>query len=229
MAAGGSTLTLPILIFLGMDGAMANGTNRIAICLQNMMATSRFHSHGVRPEREGFILAALALPGAIFGAWTAVSLNDEWFQKILAVIMIGVVLSLVFPMKTTSETTEVSKTRRSLSYLGMIGIGFYGGFIQAGVGFLLMATLFHGLSYNLVKVNAHKIFIVLIYTVPVLAFFVWSGKVNWGMGLSLAAGNMIGAWIAAHTTFASKESEKVIRRALIAAILLVSLKLLKVF
>lgn len=109
----------------------------------------------------------------------------------------------------------------------MFGIGFYGGFIQVGIGFILMASLQYLAKLNLVLVNMHKVFIVLIYTAPALLIFIISGNVNWGLGLSLAAGNAFGAWYAAK--FAVKKGEKIIKIVLISAILLMALKLFDLF
>ncbi len=106
----------------------------------------------------------------------------------------------------------------------MFGLGFYGGFIQVGVGFMFMAALYHILKLDLVYVNMHKVFIVLVYTVAALCVFLLKGKVDWIFGLCLAAGNSFGAWWGAN--FAVKGGEKMIRYILAATILVVSVKLL---
>jgi uncharacterized membrane protein YfcA len=116
---------------------------------------------------------------------------------------------------------------RWIIYPVMMAIGFYGGFIQIGVGFILMAALFHILHLNLIHVNMHKVFIVFIYTLPALFIFALSGNVNWGYGLMLAAGTSCGAWWGAR--IAVKGGEKIIRFLLGLAILLMALKLLSVY
>ncbi len=228
MAGGGSSLTLPMLIFLGLDGAMANGTNRVAIVLQNVFAVLSFHKRKQSAYKESFQLALLTLPGAILGALTAVNITDAWFKKILSLVLIGIVLSLFFP--TTKRRNEDAPTNGKTPwaiYPAMFGIGFYGGFIQAGVGFLLMAALYHILKLNLVAVNMHKVFIVFVYTIPALGIFVATGNVDWVLGLCLAAGNSFGAWWGAHV--AVKGGEKIIRAILAVAILIMAVKLLGLF
>ncbi len=79
-------------------------------------------------------------------------------------------------------------------YPVMFGIGFYGSFIQVGVGFIFMAALYHILKLDLVYVNMHKVFIILIYMIPTLLIFLATGNVNWLFGLCLAAGNAFGGW-----------------------------------
>ena len=227
MAGGGSSLTLPALIFLGLDGAMANGTNRVAILLQNVFAILSFRKRDVHQYGESFKLAVMTLPGAILGAFIAVNITDQWFKRILSIVLLGIVISMFFSPKKREGHKEQEPRKTWLIYPVMFGIGLYGGFIQAGVGFLFMAALYHILKLNLVRVNMHKVFIVFIYTLPVLAIFIITGKVDWVLGLSLAAGNSFGAWWGAH--FAVKGGEKIIRFVLAAAILIMALKLLGLF
>ncbi|HIE02419.1 MAG TPA: sulfite exporter TauE/SafE family protein [Thiotrichaceae bacterium] len=228
MAGGGSALTLPALIFLGLDSTLANGTNRVAILVQNIFAILSFRQQKLHEFESSFKLALWTLPGGIIGAIVAIKIDEQWFERILAIVLIGVVLSMIFaPEKRIIPLLEEGKTRKWLVYPAMLGIGFYGGFIQVGVGFLLMAALFHLVRCHLVVVNMHKVFIVFIYTIPALGIFIWSGHVDWVLGLSLAAGNAFGGWWAAQLSV--KKGEKMIRFVLLLAILIIALKLLNIF
>lgn len=228
MAGGGSTLSLPVLIFMGLDATTANGTNRIAILLQNVSATLSFRRQQVTEFKFGLKMSLFTLPGAIAGAIFAVEINDALFEKILGVVMILVVLTMIFSGGKKQNMQDIAESKfRWLIYPAMIGVGFYGGFIQVGVGYLLMASLFYILRLDLVRVNMYKVLIVLVYTVPAFLIFVVNGKVNWILGLALAAGNATGGWISAH--LAVKKGDKLIRIVLIVAIIIMSLKLLNLF
>ncbi|MBW1919780.1 MAG: sulfite exporter TauE/SafE family protein [Deltaproteobacteria bacterium] len=227
MAGGGSAIAMPVLIFMGLDSAIANGTNRVAIFLQNIFAVFSFKKEKFQQFKTSMKLALWTLPGAVLGAFAAVRISDVWFQRILALVMIGIVLSMVFsPTRQQKESALSGSKRLLLIYPALLGIGFYGGFIQAGVGFLFMASLYHILNLDLVFVNMHKVFIIFIYTIPALAIFVWTGNVDWLLGLSLAAGNSFGGWWAAK--MAVRGGEKVIRAVLSIAIIIMSVKLLLV-
>jgi uncharacterized membrane protein YfcA len=223
-AGGGSTLTLPTLILLGLDSSMANGTNRIAILVQNISAVYSFKKEKYQELKASFLLGMFTLPGAVAGALIAVKLDDEIFQKILGIIMIGIILSMFFP-QGKSDTTGESKIS-VVTAVSLFGIGFYGGFIQVGVGFLIMAAIKHFMKLNLVLVNMHKVFIVLIYTIPALIIFIVTNNVNWFLGLSLAAGNATGGWWGAKISV--KKGEGFIKVILVIAILIMALKLLNV-
>ena len=149
------------------------------------------------------------------------------YQRILGIVLILMVLNMILNRNTGKKISRDNLKDNWLIYPALFGIGFYGGFIQVGVGFLLMASLYHILRLSLIRVNMHKVFIVLIYTVPALIIFIGTGNINWGYGLCLAAGNALGAWFGVHA--AVKGGEKAIRYVLICAILIMSAKLLKIF
>ncbi len=223
-AGGGSTLTLPALIFLGLESTVANGTNRVGIIIQNIFAVSSFRNQAVHRTRESLTLSLATLPGVIIGSLLSLQINDVWFQRILAAIMVGIVITMLLPgKKVTYENTEVCAKNRKMAMIALFFIGIYGGFIQVGVGFLLMAALYHILKLNLVYVNMHKVFIVLIYMIPSIFIFAYSGNVHWLYGLILGSGNAFGAWWGAKMQV--KGGEKIIKAVLAVAILMMAIKL----
>jgi uncharacterized membrane protein YfcA len=226
MAGGGSTLTLPTLIFVGLDAATANGTNRIAITLQNIFATASFHRERLSGFRNGLLFGLWTVPGAIIGAIVAVEISDEWFRRILGIIMILVVISMIVPQPKRADTTDEGRSFW-LIYPTLFCIGFYGGFIQVGIGFLFMAAFYHLLRMNLVFVNLHKVVAVLVYSIPALAVFVLTDHVNWSFGLSLGAGNALGGWWSAR--WSVRRGETIIRYVLIVAVLIMAGKILELY
>jgi uncharacterized protein len=226
-AGGGSSLTLPTLIFLGLEGAMANGTNRVAIFIQNIFAIASFKKRKVHSFPQSSRLSLLTLPGAVIGAFLATKVDNILFQRILGVVLIFIVFSMLFSSSYKNKEIGADHKPSWLLYPALVGIGFYGGFLQIGVGFLFMAALYHLLEPNLVRVNMHKVFIVLIYTLPAIVIFALSSNVNWTYGLVLAAGNALGGWWGAHA--AVKGGEKLIRIVLAMAISIMALKLFGLF
>jgi uncharacterized membrane protein YfcA len=225
-AGGGSTLTLPALIFLGLDTSVANGTNRIAILLQNVSAVQSFRQENFFDLKTSLKLSFFTLPGSVAGALLAVRLEDELFKIILGIIMIGIIISMILPKKKSNNNDEPNKPNAGI-YLSMIGIGFYGGFIQVGVGFLLMASLQFLMNLDLVRVNMYKVFIVLIYTIPALLIFTLTDNVNWLLGIFLAIGNILGGWWGAKMQV--KKGEGLIKFVLVIAVFIMALKLFNLF
>ncbi|MFO7979462.1 MAG: sulfite exporter TauE/SafE family protein [Candidatus Aminicenantes bacterium] len=226
-AGGGSSLTLPTLIFMGLDSAAANGTNRIGLILQNIFAVASFKKNKVQSFKKSSFLALFTLPGAVIGAIAATQVSNLLFQKILGGVLIFIVISMFFSRSYKDENSKHHLKRSWFIYPALFGIGFYGGFLQVGVGFLFMAALYHLLRVNLVLVNMHKVFIILIYTIPAFVIFLYTGNVSWKYGLILAAGNGIGGWWGARA--AVKGGEKVIRIILAIAIIIMAAKLFGLF
>ena len=225
-AGGGSALTLPVLIFLGLDAALANGTNRIGILLGNIFAVASFRRQKVHDFAKSLKLGLFTLPGAVIGALVATRIDDVWFQRILGIIMLGVVATLFVP-KPKADVVQGGTRRGWIVYPALVGIGFYGGFIQVGVGFLFMAALYHLSRLDLVRVNMHKVFIILVYTIPAFLVFLWTGNVIWRYGLVLAAGTSFGAWWGAR--IAVKGGERLIRFVLVGSLVIMAAKLIGIF
>lgn len=224
MAGGGSTLTLPILIFLGLDSAIANGTNRIGLISQNIAGILSFKKENVSQIKLSVRLSLLTLPGAIIGAIYATKIDNDLFQKLLGIVMISIVITMLIP-NSKKHINEIISTKMPWAiYPSMFALGFYGGFIQVGIGFLLMLALHRILKLSLVYVNMHKVFIVMMYTIPAIFVFALTGNINWFYGLSLAAGTAVGAWWSAK--LAVKKGEKIIKVVLIIVIIVMSIKLL---
>ncbi|MGB1012197.1 MAG: sulfite exporter TauE/SafE family protein, partial [Thiolinea sp.] len=224
LAGGGSALTVPILVFMGFDPTVANGTNRIAILAEAATGIAAFKKNQYSDFALSWKLGLMTLPGAILGAIYAVKVDDELFMKLLGIVMILVILSLLFPKTKVMEHAKNHRWAEWLKWPVMFAIGFYGGFIQAGVGFVIMAGLTHLYSMDLVRVNMHKMFITLVFTVPAIILFIWTGNINWFAAIALAVGMSLGAWVAVKA--AIKKGETIIRATLMVALGMVAIKLL---
>ncbi len=202
VAGGGSLITLPVLIFLGLPPNVANGTNRVAVVIQNALGTAGFKSKGVSTYPFNIYLGISAIFGAVLGAYVAVDLEGETFNRILAIIMIIVVLLILFKPKIKLEEMQERITGKHL-WIGILGFfffGIYGGFINAGLGIIIILFLHYVNRMTLVRANATKVAVVFIYTVAALVVFVLNDKVNWKVGLILAIGNGTGAWVASRVS-----------------------------
>lgn len=206
LAGGGSFLTLPVLLFLGLPSTLANGTNRVGILVQNVGAVWGFHRYRVLPWRWALAAAVPATAGAGLGTLLALWVSDEAFRKILAALMVVVTLwTLVDPTgrgrraKTEEPVPPLAGGRLAGVALAFFGVGIYGGFVQAGVGFfVLAATTAAGL--DLVRGNALKVLVILVFTVLSLGIFAAQGQVDWWLGASLAAGSLLGGQIGVRLT-----------------------------
>jgi uncharacterized membrane protein YfcA len=223
LAGGGSALTIPLMIFLGYDATVANGSNRIAIQVEALSAVAAFKKKNHSDFPMSLRLSLMTLPGGILGAFYAVKIDDALFTKILAVVMVLIIISLMFPKAQVVEHAKNHKWKNWLSWPVMFAVGFYGGFIQAGVGFVIMSVLLHLYNMDLIKINMHKVFIVMVFTVPAVIVFIWTGNVDWFAAIALSIGMVFGTWVA--VKMALEKGEKLVRIVLAVSLLIIAGKL----
>ncbi|GLQ31884.1 sulfite exporter TauE/SafE family protein [Litoribrevibacter albus] len=222
MAGGGSVLTLGSMILLGIDPQVANGTNRVALVAESVSAIIAFKRKLQNDMIDSFKLSLWTIPGAVIGAFFAVEIPNDWFQRILVIVILFVIVTILMPLKLPEERS--SDNYSPLFYLSLIFTGFYGGFIQAGIGFVIMVTFRQLAGMKLLEINIHKVFLVLIYTIPVLGVFIWTNNIDWFYALFLGAGNFIGAWWSAGV--AVRKGERVIKIVVAISMLIMATKLL---
>lgn len=196
IAGGGSMLTLPALMIFGIPADVANGTNRVGILLQSIAGVRGFHKKGKLAPSTIVPTLLPTLVGALFGSLLASYLPVSWLKPALLGTMLGMaILMLVKPsvVAPPEGTPAYTLKERPMAVLGLFFAGFYGGFIQAGVGFIIIAAVAGGLRYDLVRTNALKMAITAALTVVALIVFVFRDQVLWIPGLVMAVGMVGGA------------------------------------
>ncbi len=225
IAGGGSFLTLPALMFLcGLDPQIANGTNRVAILLSTVTASATFHKHGHIDRKLVTRLTLPTLVGVPVGALMAVYLPSDSFRPVFGGIFLAMAVLLIFKPSLLTNT-EPKPPKPFLAELALFfGIGIYVGFIQAGMGILLLLgiSLFH--SRELIGANAAKNVVGFILTLAALSVFIIYGQVQWIPGLVMAIGNMLGGYVGAK--LAIKKGTSLIFAFLIVVMLATGLKLI---
>jgi uncharacterized protein len=223
VGGGGSLLTLPLMLWMGMPAPVANATNRIALITQNIAATTAFHRGGRLPWRTTAWLLLPTVPAAAFGAWLALDIDETLFRRILVFVMLAS-LWMVWRQDPRHGVTDSPHARHSKSlWLSFLAMGVYAGFLQAGLGFLIIAALTSLGGLDFVRTNAVKVALVLAGQIVALAIFTAAGTVDWVAGSLLAAGSTAGAWHAARMQIA--KGSPWVRRAVIALMIGFTLKL----
>lgn len=198
LAGSGSLVTLPLLIFMGLPATIANGTNRVAIVLQNIVGAGSFRQQRALDLRGALILSMPAIVGSIFGAQIAANIDELTMRRAIGLLMIAMlVVVIIEPGRwLRGSIHELQGLPKLWQVLLLLVVGAYGGFIQAGVGIFLLSALVLGIGYDLVRANAVKVAMVLVFTTAALIVFIRNDQVIWHVGLVLGIGNMLGAWVA---------------------------------
>ncbi len=207
VSAAGSLITLPAFIFAGLTAGEANATNRVAVLFQNLFSAYGFKSKGLKLEPYMAWLAAAAMPGAVLGAFLALKIPDAIFNKILSgVMLLFLVLTLTNPLKSVIGTKErMGLKHKIIGVVVFFFIGIYGGIIQAGTGFFLMAggLIIH--QFGIVKTNHYKVVIMFAYTIAAFLVFLFKGNINWFYGLLMSGGTSLGAYVGSRWSVTANE------------------------
>lgn len=203
MAGGGSLLTLPLMVFLGIPPTVANGTNRVAIVVQGVTTVTGYGRAGKVPWGAVARLAAPTLAGTVVGAYVATRMSDALFRPVLGVVLLVMAgFVLVRPGRWLKPETAEAPRFGVGTYAAFFGIGIYAGFIQAGYGFFVLGALVVGGGLDLVRANGVKVTLALILSIVATAIFAAGGKVDWAAGAVLAVGNGIGGYLGARLAVA---------------------------
>ncbi|MEZ4396571.1 MAG: sulfite exporter TauE/SafE family protein [Candidatus Krumholzibacteriia bacterium] len=195
-AGGGSFLTLPLLMALGLPPQVANATNRVAITLQCAAGVGTYHRSGVRPWRHLPPVALVAVPGSLLGAFLAARAPEGVFRPVAAALMLIMAAAVVVkPGRWNRPRPEPRVGGRLLPLFFLIGI--YGGFLQAGAGVLMISAFVLGAGFDVVHGNALKFSLALSFTAAALLLFAGFGQVRWLIGLLLAVGTVAGGIVGA--------------------------------
>ena len=185
-------------MFMGLSPTLANGTNRITIAIQTLTAVTSFKQQKVLDHKKAMILSIPAIIGSFIGARIAVDVNEIIFERVFAGVMLVMLFFILFkPQKYLYGREEILKKKINIRLLLIFFfIGIYGGFIQVGMGYFLLAGIVLGAGFDLVKANAVKVFIALSIVIVALIVFLMNDQVQWIPGLIMGAGTIVGALIA---------------------------------
>lgn len=198
LAGGGSFVSLALMMLMGLDANVANGTNRLAIIFQSLASSETFRAHQMLDLRKGKIPLVVTTVGSLVGAWVAVDLDKRILEKVLALMMLAMLFFIFYKpsLWLKGNPARYSKPSGVVEVLVFLAIGFYGGLIQAGIGYLLLAGLVLQMGFDLVKANALKVLITLVYSPFAFIIFLWHGQVSWVHAIPLAGGAVAGAFVA---------------------------------
>lgn len=223
LAGGGSLLTVPLLVLVGLPGTLANGSNRVGVLLQSGVAVWRFRAEGVPGLPEAGRLLIPVLAGSLLGAFAIAQVDAATFERLFGFLM----LLLLFPTLRSARSRPTAKPwPPAVRHAVFFAIGLYGGALQAGVGLVLVAALSHA-GFDLVRANSIKLVVILALTAVAVPVFVLKGQVAWApaaaLGVGFAAGGELGARLAL------RGGERLIRPVLLVAVLALAGRMLGLY
>lgn len=222
LAGNGSVITLTILTeLLGMPGVAANGTNRVGVLFNGLGGSLGFVRGGKMKLKGAWPTIIPVLVGALVGAWIAVIVSNEQFRQVFRFLMVFMLIVLLArPQRWLLDEKQASRMAPFIAFPLLVVLGFYGGFIQMGMGVFYLAILVLGMRYPLIEANAIKIVAVTLYTAAILLIFQYKGLIDWKIGLLMASGQFLGGWLAAQYASRSEKANVWAFRVLVFVVLI---------
>lgn len=222
LAGNGSAITLTILTeALGLPPNVANGTNRIGVFTQCAATSWVFHKNGkLNVARNKKYIIPIFI-GAIAGGILAVNVSNEAFKAVFKFMMVFMLLAiLVRPKRWLRETDLEFKPKWFIYFPLLFALGFYGGFIQMGMGVFFLIIMVLGMRFNIIESNALKGFVIGLYTIFLIALFHYQGLIDWKLGGVMAVGQTVGGYLTARFATKNARADKIAYYVLITVMIL---------
>ncbi|MER3513676.1 MAG: sulfite exporter TauE/SafE family protein [Chloroflexota bacterium] len=202
LAGGGTLISFPTLIAVGIPAVAANVTNTVALCPGYLGATLA-QSSDLRRQRERLwlFLPAGAI-GGVLGGVILLSTGERVFRTLVPflILLAAGLIAVQEPVRAwvvrraAQRGTAPASERWAALPVGLAAI--YGGYFGAGVSVIVLAVLGLTLDDSLTRLNALKQAIALSINIAAAIFFVFSGQVIWPVALVMAGGALIGGALA---------------------------------
>jgi uncharacterized protein len=224
IAGGGGLITLPALLSAGLPPQVALGTNK----LQGSFGSGSAMLHFVRAGevRIGECLAGIAWTaiGALLGAWAVQLIDPGLLRLLIPWFLGGIALYTLLSPKLGMEDIHSRWHTRPFYLVFGLGLGFYDGFLGPGTGSFWVVAFMFFLGYSMVRATAHTKVMNFTSNIVALLFFLSAGQVHAMEGLTMGAGQFLGARIGAR--LAIRKGAPFIRPIFIAMVLLMLGKLI---
>ncbi len=202
LAGNGSAITLTLLTdVLGLPPVVANATNRVGVAAQCGVSTRQFYRSGLLDLANSRHVVVFTVIGALAGIYVAGIIDNASFRAIFRYLLLAMlVVILVRPSRWLRRAAAEDVTPKLPAWLStplFLALGFYGGFIQMGMGVFFLAATVLLARYDIIRANALKSAVVGIYTLIAVIYYAAIGLIHWPLGLLLAVGQMGGAYLTA--------------------------------
>jgi uncharacterized protein len=223
ITGGNSLINVPIMITMGMSTRHAVATNMFSVGFMTVSATVRFARGGLIKKDLLWPLGIITAITSALGALIAVKLPESVVKAVVGVSMGALVLFMIFRKKST-QVVAVTPTRKMAGFAIATVLGVYGGFFSGG--YTTLMTVLCTVAFGLTMMQSVAITkpVNLVSCVAACVVFFAGGLIDLRIGIPLAAANLVGGWIGAHT--ALKQGDKFVRILFLASVAALAVKLL---
>ncbi len=201
LAGGGGLITLPAYLAVGLNPALVLGTNKLTSCLGTIVSTTRYHRALKFSIKDFLPVIAASMIGSWLGARGALLVDPKWIRPMLLAAL-PVVAWLVWSKKdfgAVDETGTLSRAERERrGILVAAPIGAYDGFFGPGTGTFFALAFARWGKHDLLGATARAKILNLVSNIGALAAFIWAGRLDWKVGLSMSLLSVAGHTVGSH-------------------------------
>jgi uncharacterized membrane protein YfcA len=207
IAGGGSFITFPALLFVGIAPISANATNTFASCAGYVSGfyALRKDMHAHKSELPRIIL--ISFIGGIGGAWLLLQTPEALFREAIPWLLLFATLLFIFGGQLNLTLKRIASHHRHASSVGalllmllLLGVSVYGGFFNAGLGIITLSYLALAGHTNINAMNGLKLLVSTAVSLVAIVLFIYKGVIAWHEGATVMAGTLVGGYVAAHVS-----------------------------
>lgn len=205
VAGGGSFITFPALLFVGVPPISANATNTFASCSGYLSGSYAFRRdlYAYKEELPHFI--ALSLLGGGAGAWLLLQTPESLFREAIPWLLLFATLLFIFGGRLNNMLKQLGSMHRHAGSIGklflmlmLLGISIYGGFFNAGLGIIILSYLALAGHSDINAMNGLKLLVSSAVSLIAIVLFIYGGAIAWYEGSLVLLGTLSGGYVAAH-------------------------------
>ncbi|MFT6924602.1 MAG: putative membrane protein YfcA [Psychromonas sp.] len=228
IAGGGSFITFPALIFVGIPPITANATNTFASCAGYMSGTYALRKEIALHKGELLRITVISLIGGILGAWLLLQTPETVFKEAIPWLMLFATLLFIFGGKINTGLKKLASRHRHASSIGafllliiLLGVATYGGFFNAGLGIITLSYLALAGYSNINAMNGLKLLVSSTVSLIAITLFIYNDVIAWHEGTIVLFGTLAGGYGAAQLS--RRLPQKQVRNFVIAASIVTTL------
>lgn len=207
IAGGGSFITFPALLFVGVAPISANATNTFSSCAGYLSGAYAFRKDLYAHKKELPRLILMSLIGGIVGAWLLLNTPESLFLEAIPWLLLFATLLFIFGGKLNSTLKQFASHHRHASSVGnllllltLLGVCIYGGFFNAGLGIIMLSYLALAGYSNINAMNGMKLLVSSTVSLIAIVLFIYNGAIAWYEGAIVLLGTLAGGYVAAHVS-----------------------------
>ena len=218
LAGGGSFVSFPVLLFIGVPAVEANSTNTVALWPGLAASTFAYLKRLSAPMRVLLPLVATSLAGGWAGALLLLKTPQRTFLHLVPWLLLSGTLLFAFGNRiraiagkaaVVDDLGKLSWQAITASSVVELLLGVYGGYFGAGIGFVSLAMLAAMGMHDIHAMGAIRTLLAVAINAAAVLTFIWAGAVLWPQCLVMVAGSLLGGWFGAH--YAQKADPRKVR------------------